>query len=107
MKELAVAVQYENKTVSVLETIDAIKDAGFKNIELVEIIENEYYETEEDLLALLLKTPILDDFSEEDNEKFSHRKEIETNLFEQYVKEYKTDRGILLKRRLYGIVGKK
>ena len=86
---------------------DNLKDAGFKNVELVEIIENEYYETEEDLLALLLKTPILDDFSEEDNEKFSHRKEIETNLFEQYVKEYKTDRGILLKRRLYGIVSKK
>ena len=86
---------------------DNLKDAGFKNVELVEIIENEYYETEEDLLALLLKTTILDDFSEEDNEKFSHRKEIETNLFEQYVKEYKTDRGILLKRRLYGIVGKK
>ena len=63
--------------------------------------------SEEDLMALLLKTPILDDFSEEDNSDFIHKKEIEMNLFKKYVNEYKTDRGILLKRRLYGIVAKK
>src|SRR5699024_10478024 len=42
-----------------------IMDAGFKNVELVPIYIREYYKTKEDLLALLLKTPILDDFSEE------------------------------------------
>ena len=84
-----------------------LKDAGFTKIELVEVLENEYYETEEDLLALLLKTPILDDFSEEDNKKFTHRKEIETDLFNKYVNKYKTDKGILLMRVLYGIVAKK
>lgn len=84
-----------------------LKDAGFTEIELVEVLENEYYETEEDLLALLLKTPILDDFSEEDNSEFEHRKEIEKDLFEEYVNRYKTDKGILLKRVLYGIIAKK
>lgn len=84
-----------------------LKDAGFAEIELVEVLENEYYETEEDLLALLLKTPILDDFSEEDNYEFEHRKEIEKDLFEKYVNRYKTDKGILLKRVLYGIIAKK
>lgn len=84
-----------------------LKDAGFTKIELIEVREDEYYETEEDLLALLLKTPILDDFSEENNTNFQHRKEIEKELFDKYVNEYKTDKGILLKRVLYGIVAKK
>ena len=56
-----------------------LKEAGFKNIEKVEILQNEYYETEEDLMALLLKTPILDDFSEIKEEKFEHRTIIEKN----------------------------
>ena len=86
---------------------DNLKDAGFEKIELIEVLENEYYETEEDLFALLLKTPILDDFSEEDNSEFIHRKEIEIDIFNKYANEYKTDKGILLKRVLYGIIAKK
>ncbi|MGN1352274.1 MAG: class I SAM-dependent methyltransferase [Clostridia bacterium] len=84
-----------------------LKEAGFKNIEKVEILQNEYYETEEDLMALLLKTPILDDFSKIKEEKFEHRTIIEKNLFDEYVKRYKTEKGILLKRVLYGILAKK
>lgn len=98
---------YHDKTPISRIDYEDLKDAGFTKIELVEINENEYYETEEDLLALLLKTPILDDFSEEDNSEFEHRKEIEKDLFNKYVNEYKTDKGILLKRVLYGIVAKK
>ena len=41
-----------------------LKEAGFKEIEKVEILANEYFETEDDLMALLLKRPILHDFSE-------------------------------------------
>lgn len=84
-----------------------LKEAGFINIEKVEIIQNEYYETENDLMALLLKAPILDDFSEIDNKSFQHREIIEKDLFDEYVKKYKTYKGILLKRRLYGIIAKK
>lgn len=82
-------------------------EAGFKNIEKVEILQNEYYETEDDLMALFLKTPILDDFSEIKGKKFEHRTIIEKDLFDEYVKKYKTEKGILLKRVLYGIVAKK
>lgn len=84
-----------------------LKEAGFKEIEKVQILQNEYYETEDDLMALLLKTPILDDFSEIRNEKFEHRTIIEKDLFDVYVKTNKTEKGILLKRVLYGIVAKK
>ena len=84
-----------------------LKEAGFRDIEKVEILQNEYYETEEDLMALLLKTPILEDFSEINENEFEHKTIVEKDLFDQYVKRYTTEKGILLKRVLYGIVGKK
>ena len=84
-----------------------LKEAGFTKIEKIEVIEKEYYETEDDLMALLLKTPILDDFSEIKNEGFKHKSQIEKDLFDEYVKRYKTEKGILLKRVSYGIVAKK
>ena len=58
-------------------------------------------------MALLLKTPILDDFSETEEKDFKHRTIIEKDLFDEYVKIYKTEKGILLKRVLYGIIAKK
>ena len=84
-----------------------LKKAGFKNIEKVEILQNEYYETKEDLVALLLKTLILDDFSESNNERFEHKPTIENNLLEECINKFQTEKGILLKRVLYGIVAKK
>ena len=84
-----------------------LREMGFKDIQKVEILQNEYYETEEDLMTLLLKTPILDDFSEIKNKDFEHKKVIERDLFDRYVKSYKTEKGILLKRVSYGIVAKK
>ena len=83
-----------------------IKKAGFNEVEIEEIIQYEYYETEDDLLALLLKTPILDDFSELSNNNV-HNKEIEKDLFKKYVKSHTTEKGIELKRVLYGIMAKK
>lgn len=32
MRELAIAIQNENKNVSIMETIKAINNAGFKNV---------------------------------------------------------------------------
>lgn len=83
-----------------------IKEAGFTKIEKVEILENEYYETEDDLMKLLNETPILDDFSEIKN-NFEHSGKIEREIFNEYVKKFRTDKGILLKRVLYGIVAVK
>ena len=84
-----------------------LRKAGFEIIEKVEILQNEYYETEEDLMALLLKTPILDDFSEIENNDFEYKTIIEKDLFDEYVKKNKTKKGILLKRVYYGIIAKK
>ena len=86
---------------------EAIIDAGFKDVELVPIHVREYYETPEDLLALLSKAPILDDFSEIEPNDDVTKCEIEPELFGQYVAEHHTEKGILLVRRYYGITARK
>lgn len=108
IKELFKRGQAYNDKISIAEKdyLD-LKEAGFSKIKKVEILENEYYKTKEDLMALLLKTPILDDFSEIKDNKSKHKKRIEMNLFEKYVDKYTSKKGILLKRRLYGIIATK
>lgn len=81
-------------------------DAGFKNVELIPLHVIEYYKTKEDLYALLIKTPILDDFSEEETKEYE-RKPIEKDIFEEFVKQNMTQKGIKLVRRYYGIIGEK
>ena len=92
---------YDEKAISQIDYEDLV-NAGFKIIKMVEIFENEYYKTKEDLMALLLKTPIINDFSDT-----HYKNEIEEELLDKYVKENTTDKGILLKRKLYGIVAQK
>lgn len=108
IKELFGRGQAYNEDVAISERdyLD-LKEAGFTNIEKIEILQNEYYETEDNLMALLLKTPILNDFTEIKNEEFEHRTIVEKDLLDEYMKRYKTEKGILLKRVLYGIVAKK
>jgi SAM-dependent methyltransferase len=102
IKELFGRGQAYNNEVAISEKdYHDLKEAGFVQIEKVEVLENEYYETKEDLLALLLKTPILDDGD------FGHKRIIEQDLFDEYVKRNTTEKGILLKRVLYGIIAKK
>ena len=84
-----------------------IMDAGFKNVELVPIYIREYYKTKEDLLALLLKTPILDDFSEINVNNNLKKQNIDLDKLDMYIKENAYDKGILLIRRYYGIVAEK
>lgn len=94
-------VERGKKAISQIDYEDLV-NAGFKIIKMVEIFENEYYKTKEDLMALLLKTPIINDFSDT-----HYKNEIEEELLDKYVKENTTDKGILLKRKLYGIVAQK
>ena len=96
---------HDIKPISLID-YEAIIDAGFKDVELIPLHIVEYYKTKEDLYALLKKTPILDDFSEE-NFKVYERKIIEKEIFEKYVKENATEKGIKLVRRYYGIIAKK
>ena len=83
----------DEKPISVID-YENILSAGFKSIELVPIHVREYYKTKEDLKALLLKTPIIDDFS---------NKEFDEEKIDKYISENMTDEGILLIRRYYGI----
>lgn len=94
------------KPISLID-YENILDAGFRETELVPIHVREYYETIEDLYALLNKTPILDDFSEEYGYFKKAQEHLDENTLKKYADENKTDKGILLIRRYYGIVAKK
>lgn len=96
---------HDIKPISLID-YEAIMDAGFKDVELIPLHVIEYYKTKEDLYALLVKTPILDDFSEESSNEYE-RKTIEKEIFEKYVEQNTTKKGIKLIRRYYGIIGKK
>ena len=96
---------HDVKPISLID-YEAIMDAGFKEVELIPLHVIEYYKTKEDLYALLVKTPILDEFSEESFNEYE-RKPIEKEIFEKYVEQNTTKKGIRLIRRYYGIIGKK
>lgn len=96
---------YDEKPISLID-YEEILDAGFKDVEIIPLHVIEYYETKEDLYALLLKTPILDNFSETENNNYE-RVPIEKDLFEKYVSENTTKKGIKLIRRYYGIIARK
>ena len=93
----------DDKPISLID-YETIIDAGFKDVELIPLHIIEYYKTKEDLYALLIKTPILDDMLENN---MYERKEIEKDVFEKYVKENTTEKGIKLIRRYYGIIARK
>lgn len=93
------------KPISLID-YEAIMDAGFKDVELIPLHVIEYYKTKEDLYALLVKTPILNDFSEESFQEYE-REPIEKEKFEKYVKENINEKGIKLVRRYYGIIARK
>ena len=95
----------DNLPISLID-YEAVLDAGFKNVELVPLHVIEYYKTPEDLYALLLKVPILDDMSEIHNDEYE-RVPIEKAIFDQYVAKNTTKKGIKLIRRYYGIIAQK
>jgi len=96
---------HDTKPISLID-YEAIIDAGFKDVELIPLHVIEYYKTKEDLYALLIKTPILDNMSEESSIEYE-RRPIEPEIFEKYVQENTTEKGLKLVRRYYGIVAKK
>ena len=96
---------HDVKPISLID-YEAIMDAGFKDVELIPLHVIEYYKTKEDLYSLLVKTPILDEFSAELFNEYE-RKPIEKEIFKKYVEQNTTKKGIRLIRRYYGIIGKK
>ena len=93
------------KPISLVDYEEVLNE-GFKNVELIPLHVIEYYKTKEDLYALLLKTPILDDLSETEKGSFE-RVLIENDIFEKYVIQNTTEKGIKLIRRYYGIIAQK
>ena len=96
---------HNNKPISLID-YEEILDAGFKDVELIPLHVIEYYETSKDLYALLIKVPILDNLSEIESEEYE-RVPVEKDLFEKYVSENTTEKGIKLIRRYYGIFARK
>ena len=97
---------YDKKPISLID-YEAILNAGFKDVELIPLHIIEYYKTKDDLYALLLKVPILDNLSEIEQNDVYERIPIEKNVFEHYVAENTTEKGIKLIRRYYGIIARK
>lgn len=97
---------HDSKPISIID-YENILNAGFKNVELVPIHIREYYKTKEDLIALLVKTPILENFAETDSNDELEKSELDINKLDKYIEEHTTDKGILLIRRYYGITAVK
>lgn len=85
---------YNDKIKLVNKIKEDFEKFDFKEVNFFDILQEEYYKTEEDLLFLLNNTPILPNFGNVigDYEKFN-----------QYTEKYKTEKGILLNRKLFGI----
>lgn len=74
------------------KVINECLSLGFSKCELFNFEEIEFYKTEDDLKYLLYRTPILDKFQKEDEEKLS-----------TYIKQNVEEKGIKLTRKLYSI----
>ena len=97
----------DTKPISIID-YENILDAGFKDVELIPVHEIEYFKDRETLYKFLLKVPIIDDFSEEENDvKDYYKTSLEEDKLDEYIKRNTYPEGIKLIRRLYGIIAKK
>ena len=96
------------KPISIID-YEAVLDAGFRDVELIPIYEKEYFKNKELLYKFLLKVPILDEFSEEDENGFKdyHLNSIDEEKLDEYISKNTYEKGIVLLRRYYGIVARK
>ena len=88
----------DQKPISLID-YENITKANFKNVELIPIHVREYFKTKVDLIKLLIKVPILNEFMK--------NAEIDLDLLDKYILENTTEKGILLIRRYYGIIATK
>ena len=95
LKELFGRGQGYNEKIKLVDKLkETAKQNNFKSTEFFDITQQEYYKTDDDLLFLLKNTPIIPNFGEE---KSDYKK------FNEYVEKNKTEKGILLERKLFGI----
>ena len=72
------------------------KGVGFTSVKLYKVLFTEYYENKEELLKLLMKAPIINNFE--------NGSVIEDDILDEYIKKYKTNKGIELRRIYFGIL---
>ncbi|MBQ9792305.1 MAG: class I SAM-dependent methyltransferase [Clostridia bacterium] len=84
---------YNRKKTIKQKTIDKCLSLNFQKVELLNIKQTEYYKTKEDLIYLLERTPILNEFDLTKDEA----------ILNKYIEKYSTNKGIQLNRCLYAI----
>ena len=97
---------YDSKPISVVD-YENVLDAGFQDVELIPLYMREYFKNKELFVKFLKKVPILDDFSEIDENFFVHQEELDEKLIDEYISLNTRDGKIFLPRVLYGIVARK
>ena len=97
----------DSRPISIVDYENVI-NAGFKDVELVPLHEREYFKNKYLFKSFLKKVPIIDSFSEiEENNKDYFSEELDDELLEKYIEENTYDGKIRLLRRFYGITARK
>ena len=97
----------DSRPISIIDYENVI-NAGFKDVELVPLHEREYFKNKYLFKSFLKKVPIIDSFSEiEENNKDYFSEELDDELLEKYIEENTYDGKIRLLRRFYGITARK
>ena len=97
----------DSKPISIID-YENVLNAGFREVELVPIHEREYYKNKIIFKEFLKKVPIIEDFSEMENDYCDYyAKELDEGPLEEYIRENTFNGKIRLIRRYYGIVAKK
>lgn len=98
---------HDPKALSLMD-YENVLNAGFKDVELVPIHEKEYFKNRTLFKEFLKKVPILDDFSEINNDhKDYYANDIDDEILDKYIKDNTYNKKIRLLRRYYGITAKK
>ena len=97
----------DKKPISIVDYENVI-NAGFKDVELVPIHEREYFKNKYLFKEFLKKVPIIDEFSELENDhKDYYTPDLDDQLLDEYISENTYDGKIRLLRRYYGISARK
>ncbi len=98
---------FDTKPISIVD-YENVLDAGFQDVELVPICEREYFKNRVLFKEFLKKVPIIDDFSEmNDDNKDYYATDLDDEKLDEYIGENTYNGKIKLLRRYYGIIGKK
>ena len=97
----------DKKPISIID-YENVLVAGFEDVELVPLHEREYFKNKDLFVKFLKKVPILDDFSEENDQVMEHGKvEIEEDKIDEYISHNTYNGKIRLLRRYYGLSARK